>query len=514
MALPYLRKEKISEIQWLKNKNVALRVIQDKIDTQIEPMRAKWNESLENSRKHKENEKQIHIYKIEIIYDEYSLKKQAIEEYDTLNLTKDEEKQKFITEIDDFKAKIWDFKTQLNNLKMNNLEKDEEIKKVIENYKKQEKKTLDWEAKVRENDKKQTKIQQSVQEIEYRLENEKHQLEKCRENKYTFKNKIVAYEDELMQKNNNLEQINDKLRQAKNSSSDGKDEYKIELESKLETTETKIKDINNEIINYERRFDVKSAQSEIQKLQKELKNWDIAVVNNKKEKSKLEEDLSRLKESIKEINTIKDKMNNREGTKQSIYKRIADKKREISWSKNLYKFQEMLKVNYRRPNSQFKDDMVKGVVINQFAVKHQKYWFPLEIISRSQLLSVIVNDKSTLTSLLKNKCFDHFVKLIPLKDLLVSTIKDEVIARVSKQFKGKATYAIDTINYNRLCERAIRFIFGNYFIWEDDDTAKKIIKQENYVNWITMNGTTYSSSGDITGGKYVNFQQYYRFHPD
>lgn len=70
--------------------------------------------------------------------------------------------------------------------------------------------------------------------------------------------------------------------------------------------------------------------------------------------------------------------------------------------------------------------------------------------------------------------------------------------------QGKARHALNCITYNPFYDKPIKSVFGDVFICDDQDTAKKLAFDPRLnVRTVTLDGMVFCSDGVITGGQEI-----------
>lgn len=91
--------------------------------------------------------------------------------------------------------------------------------------------------------------------------------------------------------------------------------------------------------------------------------------------------------------------------------------------------------------------------------------------------------------------------LIPNNKISSREVPQELINYVTQMTDGKAVHALQLIKYNLALEPSMKFVFGDAFVCEDSETAKKVaFDQRVRMRCITLDGDTYSPNGILSGG--------------
>ena len=153
---------------------------------------------------------------------------------------------------------------------------------------------------------------------------------------------------------------------------------------------------------------------------------------------------------------------------------------------------------FSSPSSDFDKSLVKGRVIRLFSIKEDKYARALEEIAGGRLYNVVVETEAIATVMLKQRCFRGRQTLIPNNKINVREIPQEIIDYVTKVTDGKAVFAMNLIKYNLALEPSMKFVFGNAFVCEDQETAKKVTYDPRVRTvCVTLDGDVYSPHGTL-----------------
>ena len=91
---------------------------------------------------------------------------------------------------------------------------------------------------------------------------------------------------------------------------------------------------------------------------------------------------------------------------------------------------------------------------------------------------------------------------IPLNKIKYGTVPKEYVDKLKNLTKGKVELALNLVEYEDRFMPAIAHVFGNTFIAEDEQTAKKVA-MENPIkkfNCVTLLGDLYRADGILSGG--------------
>ena len=203
--------------EWLKmlnRKELTLREINETIENEIEPMRAKITESRENTRKYEDNEKKIDEIDRNIIKIEYWNMFQAVWKLTELNDDESKDFQAIAEEIAEYKDQLDSHNSKLKKITSNTQKEDEEIRISNEKLKNHEKEVNKLDEILRNQKISVAKNQEIMKEIEQKLDIEKHLTEKYNNNRYALNEKLSIYEAEVVNRSHEQAQIKEKPKEV------------------------------------------------------------------------------------------------------------------------------------------------------------------------------------------------------------------------------------------------------------------------------------------------------------
>ncbi|KAM0672356.1 chromosome segregation ATPase [Ordospora colligata] len=140
---------------------------------------------------------------------------------------------------------------------------------------------------------------------------------------------------------------------------------------------------------------------------------------------------------------------------------------------------------------------VFGTVDENFEICDMKYFEAICVAMGGRGKYVITSDEKVGGIVLNGA--DRSVSVIPLSKIRVNR-NDEGVEKAIRMEKG--IWAVDLLRFDGSVRKAIEFVFGGFFVFEDKEVAKKMCF-ENKVMCITVDGTVYDPRGMLSGGKNV-----------
>ena len=102
--------------------------------------------------------------------------------------------------------------------------------------------------------------------------------------------------------------------------------------------------------------------------------------------------------------------------------------------------------------------------------------------------------------MLKGSELQQRVTFMPLRDIVSKEIPRDLIQKIEEVTQGKAKLAIDLIQFDPKFTKIMQQIFGQVFVCEDKETAKKISHGQRAFQCVTLQGDSYRTDGVIGGG--------------
>lgn len=138
---------------------------------------------------------------------------------------------------------------------------------------------------------------------------------------------------------------------------------------------------------------------------------------------------------------------------------------------------------------------VLGTVEESIEVCDKKYLEAVYTVMGSRAKYVITSDEKVGGILVKTA--ERSVSVIPLSKIRVF----HLAAGVVKEIRGKGGVSmVDLLKFDARVRKAIEFVFGNFFVFEDKEMARRVCFEQK-VMCVTVDGTVYDPKGTLTGGK-------------
>jgi structural maintenance of chromosome 2 len=244
---------------------------------------------------------------------------------------------------------------------------------------------------------------------------------------------------------------------------------------------------------------------------------------NKQKKLKLNEIESKKKTSEKTFNSLKKQITEQEKNLSNLQQQnstLSTNTEKIERIRNIIKsaeddllnferaqqeiltrFASRLEVNFRDPEPNFDRSKVSGRIIRNIQLKNPKYAKAIEQVAGGKLYNIIVDNENTSSILLNRKCFDYGVVLIPLTKINPKTISNEKKKQIETSANNEAHLALDLIDFNPEFQKAMEFVFGNTFVCNTSEIARKLAYNEKFkVRCVNLDGDEFDPSGIMRGG--------------
>ena len=244
---------------------------------------------------------------------------------------------------------------------------------------------------------------------------------------------------------------------------------------------------------------------------------------NKQKKLKLNEIESKKKTSEKTFNSLKKQITEQEKNLSNLQQQnstLSTNTEKIDRIRNIIKsaeddllnferaqqeiltrFASRLEVNFRDPEPNFDRSKVSGRIIRNIQLKNPKYAKAIEQVAGGKLYNIIVDNENTSSILLNRKCFDYGVVLIPLTKINPKTISNEKKKQIETSANNEAHLALDLIDFNPEFQKAMEFVFGNTFVCNTSEIARKLAYNEKFkVRCVNLDGDEFDPSGIMRGG--------------
>lgn len=375
---------------------------------------------------------------------------------------KEERLKKVLEELEPYREKYYKSSAQIDHL-------DEEIRKL----------TLSRNALIKER-----------QDEESALENMKSELARIRD-------EVESVWKEMKSKAKEAEALEKEERQAYSKLKDLDDKLKVSLEE-AHRTEEKERQLKEHIDSKRKeeadiRVEIKEIESKIERTRE-----DIARLTEEREerRRKLEESADEI-ERIRRTRAVEREMltKSREKLKklESELKGVRDRIEEVIRGRAYVES----KIASSEPLEVLFDEIegVYGTVGDLITVKDPDHIRAVEVAGGGRLRYVVVDTEDT-----AKRCIEYLKKndLGRMSFIPLSRIKADFKLPPYPRVKGAIDFAINLVEYEERFEKAVKFAFGDTLIVEDFESAKKI-GIGNY-RMVTLEGELFDKSGVITGG--------------
>ncbi|KAG9296374.1 hypothetical protein G9A89_014966 [Geosiphon pyriformis] len=162
-----------------------------------------------------------------------------------------------------------------------------------------------------------------------------------------------------------------------------------------------------------------------------------------------------------------------------------------------------LEFTYSDPVPNFDRSKVKGLIAELIALDEQavRYSTALEICAGARLYNVVVENETVGAQLLERGKLRKRVTIIPLNKVQAFRISAEKIATAQRLSPGKVNLALTLIGFEKEVSRAMEYVFGNTFICNDGESAKRVTFDKSVkTKSVTLDGDVYDPSGILQGG--------------
>ncbi|KAH9412212.1 putative structural maintenance of chromosomes protein [Ordospora pajunii] len=140
---------------------------------------------------------------------------------------------------------------------------------------------------------------------------------------------------------------------------------------------------------------------------------------------------------------------------------------------------------------------VFGTVDENFEICDMKYFEAICVAMGGRGKYVITCDEKVGGKVLNGA--DRSVSVIPLSKIRANR-NDEGVEKAIRMEKG--IWAVDLLRFDGSVRKAIEFVFGNFFVFEDGEVARRVCFEKK-VMCVTVDGTVYDPRGMVSGGRNV-----------
>ncbi|CAH1243955.1 SMC2 [Branchiostoma lanceolatum] len=244
---------------------------------------------------------------------------------------------------------------------------------------------------------------------------------------------------------------------------------------------------------------LKHAEEEVKKKRAELKKTEKSYDKDKSAYEAIQKNQEKLEAEMKKL-----------GYEDGKEERLLEQKRGLQESvSNLQEKVETLKARfpnldfeYRDPEKNWDRSRVKGLVANLITVNDVKHAMALEVTAGNKLYNVVVDNEVTGKKILDKGQLKRRFTIIPLNKISARVVSNDTI-RQAQNLVGKdsANVALSLVGYEDEVKAAVNYVFGSTLVCDTLDNAKKVTFDKKVMTRsVTLDGDVFEPSGVLSGG--------------
>jgi structural maintenance of chromosome 1 len=143
--------------------------------------------------------------------------------------------------------------------------------------------------------------------------------------------------------------------------------------------------------------------------------------------------------------------------------------------------------------------LVRGRVVDLCKPTQNRYTLAIETILGRHINSIVVDTEKCAT-----ECIHYLSSArLPVRTFIpLDTIMTKPVNANLRSIHRNAKLGIDVVNYERVHERAMAYVFGNAVVCDDYSVAREItVSRGHEVKCVCLDGTVINKNGTITGGQ-------------
>jgi len=154
------------------------------------------------------------------------------------------------------------------------------------------------------------------------------------------------------------------------------------------------------------------------------------------------------------------------------------------------------------PGVKFSSEKVLGTVASLIKVKDPNSAAALQVAAGSRLYNVVVEDDETGKTLLKHGGLKRRVTIIPLKQIVNSTVNPKVIRAAEDEVGPENVHvALSLVGFAPNLQAAMNYVFGGTFVCKDIESAQRVTFNPSVkTRSVSLSGDLFDPSGTLTGG--------------
>ncbi|EAY06811.1 SMC flexible hinge domain protein, putative [Trichomonas vaginalis G3] len=341
--------------------------------------------------------------------------------------------------------------------------------------------------------------------------------------------------EELKRINSKVKKLTDQLKEQKDeltkrqeeSTKTTEDHQKLENEEqealeKVQQLEKRITEVNIGIANEN---DNKSLSDIIENEKKKLADIDVNLMRISNSQPHLERQLMSLQSQLKSSEREKVELENKRDKVSFDLENINEQLRNLNFDPNRernllqerdqlsHKLQQLsdeldnlerniigVNIDFANKPHDLNEEGIYGVVARLMKMKDGKYSLAAEQAAGGRLYYIVTDNKETATQLIKPGVLQRRSTTIPLREIRYKNPDAEKV-RKAQRIDPSAHPLVDEVEYKKLFEPAIRYVFSDTLVVDTLQGAREVTFDKNIMmKSVTLEGDIVDPAGTLTGG--------------
>ncbi|XP_015189137.1 PREDICTED: structural maintenance of chromosomes protein 2 [Polistes dominula] len=492
----YETKKQMS-LKTIEKKENKLKEINNVLEQEIAPKLNKLKEERSYYMEYQRVQRELeHYNRLNIAWEYIKTTKSYNEAEEQTQLTKNQINEK-MTRINIGNKEIEEIDMKLNEMyKIKNAEFSEQLGKLEDELKDVEKEQFKITAKFNGNKEDIKATEKTAEELKANINDEEETLlvkEKEFEKVGSLFKELKENDEKdsvaLMAAQENYQKISSGLLQTENGENATLEQQLINAKQYVTQAQTELQQLQ---------MNLDHAKTQLNTKLKDMRNTKDEYRKDSNVLEKKEEILKNLEDQLARIN-YKDRLEELQAHKHTFNNEIRCLQDKIDLLEQQY---PRLRFYYKKPDLNFKEDSVKGLVCTSLKIKNKNAAYALDLAAGAKLYNVIVDTEDNGMKLLERGQLQQRITIIPLNKIEGRTMDRHIIELAEKLVGAdKVQPALSLIDFSEEIRPAMTWIFGQIFICKDMETAEKIAFHKKIMKkCVTLEGDIFDPVGALSGG--------------
>lgn len=337
------------------------------------------------------------------------------------------------------------------------------------------------------------RINNKIENLSKQIKDQKAELAKKEEENSQTSSKHEKLENDEKEALNKVQQLEKRITEVNIGIANENDN--ASLSEKIENEKKRLADLD---VNLNR---INNSQPHLERQLRNLAEQLSASENERRElenkKAKVENELNGVRQQIENLNFDADRERRLLAERDDIQRKLQSLSDELD---QLERQIVGINIDFANKPPDLNEEGIYGVVARLMKMKDGKYSLAAEQAAGGRLYYIVTDNKETSTQLIRPGVLQRRSTTIPLNEIRYH-VPDEKKVKRAQQIDPSAHPLVDDVEYKKMFEPAIRYVFSDIMAVDTLQGARKVTFDKSVgLKSVTLDGDIVDPAGTLTGG--------------